>query len=91
MCHSIEELALQLAALQQSAQADNRGELVETAGRLAQLAAQIGMVTLARVADDVARTALAADAVALAATQARLVRIGDRSLTAVWDLQDMSL
>ncbi|WP_372840535.1 hypothetical protein [Phaeovulum sp.] len=91
LCHSIEELAVLLATLQRSAQANNRGAIVETAGALGRLAAEIGMITLARVAGDVAHTALAADTAALAATQARLVRIGDRSLTAVWDLQDMSL
>jgi len=91
MCRSIEELAVQIAAAQQAAQAGQAGALVEAAARLARLAEQIGMASLARVAGDVAQTARRGDSAALAATLARLVRIGDRSLTAVWDLQDMSL
>ncbi|PKP70958.1 MAG: hypothetical protein CVT82_04120 [Alphaproteobacteria bacterium HGW-Alphaproteobacteria-4] len=91
MCRSIEELAVQLAALQKAARAADAGALVEAAGRLGRLAEQIGMVSLARVAGDVAKAALGGDAAGMAATLARLVRIGDRSLTAVWDMQDMSL
>jgi hypothetical protein len=53
------------------------------------LADKIGMVTLARVAQDVGLCAGRSDAAALAATLARLTRIGDRSLSAVWDLQDV--
>ena len=49
------------------------------------------MTTLARVARDVLRPAPSHDAAALGATLARLVRIGERSLMAVWDLQDLCL
>jgi len=91
MCRSIEELAVQLAALQKAAQAPDAVALAEAGRRLGRLAEQIGMVSLARVASDVAQAALGGDAPAVAATMARLVRIGDRSLTAVWDMQDMSL
>lgn len=50
----------------------------------------IGMATLARVARDVAACLRSGDAVALAATLARLQRVGDRSIHAVWDLEDVS-
>lgn len=49
------------------------------------------MTALARVAGDVTRAIDANDAVATAATLARLLRVGERSLTAVWDLQDLSI
>lgn len=91
MCRSIEELAAQLGSLQQAARAANAAALVEASGRLGRLAEQIGMVSLARVAADVGTAALRGDAAGMAATLARLVRVGDRSLTAVWDMQDLSL
>lgn len=49
------------------------------------------MTTLARVARDVAELCQADDSAALSAAMARLTRVGERSLIAVWDLQDMSL
>lgn len=50
----------------------------------------IGMATLARVAQDVRDCLAAGDATAFAATSARLDRVGDRSIHAVWDLDDLS-
>jgi hypothetical protein len=47
------------------------------------------MHTLSRVADDVTKCIDAGDQVAIAATLARLLRIGERSLTAIWDMQDV--
>lgn len=91
LCRSIEELAVLIAAAQQAAREGLAGALIDAAARLARLAEQIGMVTLARVAGDVGQVARLGDGAAVAATLARLVRIGDRSLTAVWDLQDMNL
>ncbi|MCB2109386.1 MAG: hypothetical protein H6895_04330 [Defluviimonas sp.] len=54
-------------------------------------AATIGMASAARVAEDVIVALLAGDGPAREATFARLGRIGDRSFSAVIDLQDMSL
>ena len=51
----------------------------------------IGMATLARVARHVIDTADRGDAVALTATIARLIRVGDRSIHAVWELEDLSV
>ena len=47
------------------------------------------MRTLARVAGDVTRCIDAGDGVALAAVLSRLIRIGERSLTAIWDTQGL--
>ena len=50
----------------------------------------IGMATLARVGRNVQGCLVRRDNVALAATHARLIRIGDRSIHAIWDLEDLS-
>ena len=51
----------------------------------------IGMATLARVARAVKDSHSNANHVALAATMARLDRVGERSIHAVWDLEDLSV
>ena len=50
----------------------------------------IGMATLARVGRNVQACLARGDTVALAATHSRLVRVGDRSIHAIWDLEDLS-
>lgn len=55
------------------------------------LAQQVGMTLLARVARDVLELSHTYDAAAFGATMARLERIGEGSLVAVWDLQDLSI
>jgi hypothetical protein len=50
----------------------------------------IGMSTLSRVAQSVLDNYARADPVALSATLARLERVGERSIHAVWDLEDLS-
>ncbi len=51
----------------------------------------IGMATLARVARNVLDSYSADNHVALTATLARLERVGERSIHAVWDLEDISV
>lgn len=51
----------------------------------------IGMATLARVARNVSDSYATQNHVALAATMARLDRVGERSIHAVWDLEDLSV
>lgn len=51
----------------------------------------IGMATLARVAGNVLDSYTTGNQVALAATMSRLDRVGDRSIHAVWDLEDLSV
>lgn len=55
------------------------------------IADQIGMHMLSRVATDVTMAIDDNNTVAIASTLARLLRIGERSLTAIWDSQDLSL
>ncbi|WP_224816574.1 hypothetical protein [Hasllibacter sp. MH4015] len=50
----------------------------------------IGMASLANVAQNVLDSFTRHNEVALAATLARLERVGERSILAVWDLEDLS-
>lgn len=85
---ALEQLALAMArTLSAGEQGDLRG-VVTHADRLSRLAWQVGLVTLAAVAVDVGRCAERRDFSALAATAARLKRIGNRSLTEIWDQPD---
>jgi hypothetical protein len=91
VCRAIEELAARLAEMLRHADDGAAGALIKSGRTLAKVAEQIGMSTLARIAGDVINATEAGDYAGQAATLARLVRIGDRSLTAVWDLRDMTV
>lgn len=66
------------------------GDVVRPVRILAATSDRIGMATLARVARDVLACIGSGDPVALAATHARLLRVGERSIHAIWDLEDVS-
>ncbi len=91
ICRAMEELTSRLSEMMRHADEGQIEPLIRSARLLGKVADQIGMATLARVATDVVRTTEAGDLTSQAATLARLVRIGDRSLTAVWDLRDMTI
>lgn len=87
---AMQEMALRLGAMERDWRRRDLAGLGRNARSIARLAHEVGMATMARVAADVAAATLAMDVTACAATFARLRRIGDRSLAAVWDLRDMS-
>lgn len=91
VCRAMEELAIRMSDLPPLLRKNDLTQLAKIARSLVGIAEQIGMMTLARVARDVATCAHNGDLAALGATMARLSRIGDRSLAAVWDMQDMSV
>jgi len=91
VCRAMEELAVRITDMQRFLATGEHDALYRSGRLLAKVADQIGMTSLARVATDVCLCAERGDGAALGATMARLVRIGDRSLTAVWDLQDLSV
>ena len=64
--------------------------LVDPVQALAVAAERIGMATLSRVARDVLACVAERDGVAIAATYMRLLRVGERSIHAIWDLEDVS-
>lgn len=88
---SLEDLALWLARLQRALKSCRHADIQQGAEELKRIAQRLGMTSLARVARDVAELCVTKDPAALPATLARLARVGERSLIAVWDLQDMSL
>ena len=55
------------------------------------IAEQVGLEKLAHVAGNVICAIDQTSPVAIGATLTRLIRIGDRSLTAIWDTHDFPL
>ncbi|EKE74177.1 hypothetical protein [Celeribacter baekdonensis] len=88
---AMEELAVRLAKVESSYRKSQFEDLQRAARSMVAISEQIGMVSFARVASDVNELALSDDGTALAACVERLMRIGENSLLAVWDLQGASL
>ena len=84
---AMEEMALHLAEMERHYREGDTRVICRSARALSRLAGEVGMTTLARVAADVNTCAGRGDMVAFGATWARLLRIADRSLSAIWDLQ----
>ena len=91
ICRAVEDLAVRLSQSEGQWHRQDWTGLRKGVRSLAAIADQVGMSALSRVAGDVISAIDANDAVATAATLARLLRVGERSLTAVWDLQDLSI
>ncbi|MEP2919834.1 hypothetical protein [Sulfitobacter sp.] len=91
MCRAMEELAVRLSQCDTLWRAQNKMQLRKHARSLIAIADQIGMATLARTAGDVTDCIDIRDDVALAATLSRMLRIGERSLAAVWSMENLSL
>nr|WP_174819031.1 hypothetical protein [Ruegeria atlantica] len=91
LCRTIEELAVRLSNCERFWRARDWTGLRKCARSLVAIAEQIGMVALARVAGDVANSVDAGDAVATGSTLSRLIRVGEKSLTVIWDQQDLSV
>lgn len=91
ICRAMEELAVRLSHAERMYREADVELLRKSARSMAAIAEQIGLHLLARVARDVTTTIDRSDMIALAATLARLLRVGDRSLTAIWDTRDLSV
>ncbi|MBR9764249.1 MAG: hypothetical protein GYB53_12160 [Rhodobacteraceae bacterium] len=91
VCRAMEEIAVRLAHTERLYRQDRLVEMRKSARSLVAISDQVGMAALASVAEDVTRCIDGCDPVALAATLSRLLRVGERSLTAIWDLQDVTL
>ncbi len=89
VCRAMEELAVRLAECNTLWQRNRVDQLRKNARSLIAIADQIGMRRLAHVARDVTACVDNADEIALAATLSRMLRIGERSLTAIWSMQDI--
>jgi len=88
---TMEELAVLLAKVHKSLRRDDPSSAGRSARKIAEVAAHVGMPLLSKVASDVVVLAGINDGAALAATVARLSRIGEDSLMKVWDLQDLKM
>lgn len=89
VCRALEEMAARLSHIEKSYLAGDWDDLRKNARGLGAIADQLGITVLAQVARDVKTCVEAADPVATAATIARLMRVGESSLTEVWDMQDI--
>lgn len=85
ICVALEQLAQALSDARLAALTGDMAELAARAEMLSRLAWQVGLTSLAGVAVDVAACAERRDGIGLAATLARMTRIGNRSLTEIWD------
>ncbi|MBS0125846.1 hypothetical protein KB874_17315 [Aestuariicoccus sp. KMU-90] len=91
VCRAMEQLGDRLFRVQQLAFEERPLALYDTLEDLSGIADRIGLCGLAQVARHVMHCVERNDPVALSATLARLARIGERSLSALWDLQDVSV
>ncbi len=91
VAHALEDLGQTLAMASAQYRAGQIDALRRTVKNLIALAQQVGMTLLARVGRDVLDLSRTYDAAAFGATMARLERIGEGSLVAVWDLQDLNI
>jgi hypothetical protein len=87
VCRALEELAARLSHAERCYREGRIADMRKSSRSLIAITDQVGMSLLAGVAGDVTASIDAGDHVALAATFARLLRIGERSLCEIWDVQ----
>lgn len=85
------ELALTMAGIVEKVRAQELRDLSRQLGRLGRLAADLGLLTLATVADDAKTCLERAEGTAFSAVWARLLRVAERSLAADVGLADQSI
>ncbi|MDZ7711227.1 MAG: hypothetical protein U5K36_15100 [Roseovarius sp.] len=88
VCRALEEIAGRLARAEHDYRAARFTGMRKACRGLVGMADEVGMALMARVARDVTMAIDAGDGTALAATFARLLRIAERSLCEIWDMQD---
>ncbi len=86
IARTMEELAVQLAKVHRDVDRGLTGEVQTAAAKIAEFSAHIGMPSLSVAAQNVANATQTNCSSALAATTARLDRVGEASLLQVWDL-----
>ncbi len=91
LCRAMEEMAIRIKQSEKLYNAGATRELRRTVQSLVTIADQVGLKTLSRVSSDVIACIDVNDWVALGATYSRLLRSSDQSLTAIWDLQDVTV
>ena len=91
VCRAMEEIALRMNRMVRQFAEDKLDELRKSARSLVGIADQIGLIGLSSVAGDVTNCIDDGDHVALSAVLNRFLRVGERSLSAIWELQDISI
>ncbi len=91
ICAAMEDVAGLIQSALQFWKRCNLDELELAARQVGGIADRLGLVTLAGVSRDVAALCRGADGAALAAAVARMTRLGERSLIAIWEAQDISV
>ena len=89
VCRTMEELAVRLSYAERLCRSGQYEEMHKVVRSLIAISEQVGLTLLARVAGDVCACINTSDRVALGATLARLVRIGEHSLSAIWDVDEL--
>ncbi|WP_297615244.1 hypothetical protein [uncultured Roseicyclus sp.] len=90
VAYALDRLATLLDQIAPLKQTGDHRALETLLAALVRDARMIGMATLAQAGRHVLDCLESGDTVALAATLARLERVGDRSIHAIWDLEDVS-
>ncbi len=91
VCRALEELAMRLSHCEQLFRDGAWADLRKNSRSLIAIAEQVGMSALSQVARDVTLCIDRGDTTAVAATLSRLIRVGERSLMLVWDIQDFTI
>ena len=91
ICRALEELAARLSHTERCYRETRFEDMRKSARSLVAISEQIGMQKLADVACDVTICIDNGDGIALSAALARLMRIGEGSLSEVWDMQGLSI
>jgi len=91
VAHAMEEMAVELSRVEKHHRDGKLDDVLVGVKSIVTIANQVGMTALARVGCDVISLIHSFDSASYCATVARLVRIGESSLAAVWDLQDLSV
>lgn len=85
---ALEDVALGLTRVARAYREDRFADISTESIAIGDLCKRIGLERLARVAYTVSALAKGSDPVALSANLARLMRLGNDTLRAIWDLQD---
>jgi len=91
ICRALEEVAVRLSHAERCHREGRLADMRRSVRSLIAISDQIGMGTLARVSAHVTDCIDSGDPIALAATLARLLRIGESCLGEMWDIRDLTI
>jgi hypothetical protein len=91
ICGAMEDLATLLSDAEAAWRRSDLARVQPIAAQIAGVADRVGLSKLSRVAMDVHGLCKSYDDAGLGATMARLSRVGEASLFAIWEVQDVSV